>query len=62
MHSEQSPSALEVILDFFWSPFRTIKYFYRDLSEIDDRLRDDSIGVRMLATVIMPFPFTGGLP
>ena len=59
MHSEQSPSALQAILDFFWSPFRTIKYFYRDLSEIDDRLRDDSIAVRMLATVTMPFRLLG---
>ena len=60
MYSEQSPSALQALLDFLWSPFRTIKYFYRDLSEIEDRLRDDSIAVRFLALIMMPFRLLGG--
>ena len=60
MYSEQSPSTLELLLDLAWSPFRTIKNFYRDLSEIDERLRDDSIVVRVLAMLAMPFRMFGG--
>ena len=60
MHSEQSPSTIKAFFDFLWSPFRTIKYFYRDLSEVDDRLRDDSIAVRLLAMLAMPFRLLGG--
>ena len=60
MQSEQSPSFLQDIFDFFWSPFRTIKSFYRDLSDVDVRLRDDSIGVRVLAMIATPFRLMGG--
>ena len=60
MYSEQSPSALQAVVDFLWSPFRAIKYFYRDLSEIDERLRDDSIAVRALTIFLMPFRLVGG--
>ena len=59
MHSEKS-EFVQVVLDFIGSPFRTIKLFVEDLSRIDDRLRDDSIGVRLLALAIMPFQLLGG--
>jgi len=60
MYSEQSPGALQAFLDFLWSPFRAIKYFYRDLSQIEERLRDDSIAVRVLSVIVMPFRLLGG--
>ena len=60
MHSEQSSSTSHSVLEFLWSPFQTIKYFYRDLSEIDGRLRDDSIVVRLLSMLTMPFRLLGG--
>ena len=60
MYSENSPSALQAFFDFLWSPFRVIKYFYRDLSEVEERLRDDSIAVRALAVLVMPFRLFGG--
>ena len=60
MYSEQSPSALQALFDFLWSPFRTISSFYRDLSQIEDRLRDDSLAVRVMAMITMPFRLLGG--
>lgn len=60
MYSEQSPGALQAFFDFLWSPFRAIKYFYQDLSQIEERLRDDSIAVRVLTTCAMPFRLLGG--
>lgn len=61
MYPENSPSILQAALDLFWSPFRTIRQFYRELSDVDDRLLDDSIAVRVLATIAMPFRLFGGL-
>ena len=60
MHSEKSPSFLQAFLDFLWSPFRTIKHFYADLAQVDERLRDDSIAVRMVAIIATPFRLLGG--
>jgi len=59
MHSEKS-EFLQVALDFIGSPFRTIKLFIQDLSRIDERLRDDSVVVRLLALATMPFRLIGG--
>jgi len=59
MHSEQS-EFFQVVLDFLGSPFRTIKLFFEDLSRVDDRLRDDSIAVRLLTLATMPFRLLGG--
>lgn len=59
MHSEKS-EFLQVIFDFLGSPFRTIQLFIQDLSRIDDRLRDDSIAVRLLAMAMIPFKLFAG--
>lgn len=61
MHSENFSDLPRAILDFLWSPFRTVKYFVRDLSATDDRLVDDSIVIRILALASMPFHLLGGL-
>ncbi len=59
MQSEKS-EILETAFGFIGAPFRTIELFIQDLSRIDDRLRDDSIVVRLLALVTIPFQLLGG--
>jgi len=59
MHSEKS-EFLQDTLDFIGSPVRTIKLWTQDLSRVDERLRDDSIVVRLLALATMPFRLFAG--
>ena len=59
MQSEKS-EILETAFGFIGAPFRTIELFIQDLSRIDDRLRDDSIVVRLLALVTIPFRLLWG--
>ena len=59
MQSEKS-EILETAFGSIGAPFRTIELFIQDLSRIDDRLRDDSIVVRLLALVTIPFQLLGG--
>ena len=60
MHSENSSTVPQAILEFLGSPFRTIKYFFRDLSKVDERLEDRSIIVRLLAFATIPLQLLGG--
>jgi len=60
MHSENSSTVPQAILEFLGSPFRTIKYFFRDLSKVDERLEDRSIIVRLLALATIPLQLLGG--
>ena len=59
MQSEKS-EILQAAFGFIGAPFRTIELFIQDLSRIDDRLRDDSIVVRLLALVTIPFRLLWG--
>lgn len=61
MPANSSNSLLQSTAEFFYSPFKVLNAFYRDLAEIDDRLHDDSIVVRLVCLVTIPFRMLGGL-
>lgn len=61
MPSNPANEILQSTAEFISSPFNALSGFYRDLADVDDRLHDDSIVVRLICLVTIPFRMLAGL-